>query len=88
MSDQKIFEAVRTVITQTLAESNRKANALTCETLLSETRLDSLDWAVVVVRLQDMFGIDPFELGMSGDLKTIGDFASLYHRGLSDNQAA
>lgn len=43
--------------------------------------LDSLDFAEVVVRLEQRFGFDPFAHGMVERLQTVGDLAALYARG-------
>jgi acyl carrier protein len=40
--------------------------------------LESLDFAEVVVRLEQVFGKDPFANGTIPDLKTIGDLCEPY----------
>ena len=42
--------------------------------------MDSLDWAEVVIRLEEELGIDPFENQDAGsmELNTIADMVSLY----------
>ena len=40
--------------------------------------LDSLDWAAIVVRLEGVLGIDPFEEGVDRELKTIQDILGVY----------
>ena len=40
--------------------------------------LDSLDWAAIVVRLEGVLGIDPFEEGVDRELKTIQDIVGVY----------
>ena len=87
MLDQQIFETVKSVIVQTLTEKGMPADTLTYDTPLGQTGLDSLEWAVVVVQLQDTLNIDPFELGINGELQTVSDLATLYVRGLKDNAA-
>jgi acyl carrier protein len=52
--------------------------------LSSETRLDgslgleSLDFAEIVVRLEQVFGKDPFSSGTIPELSTLGDLCALY----------
>ena len=88
MSDQQIFDTVKTIIIQTLEAEERTPGVIAPDTALNETGLDSLEWAVVVVQLEDLLNIDPFEMGIEGVLLTVGDLASLYVRGLSQNKAA
>ena len=40
--------------------------------------LDSLDYAELVVRLEQQFGKDPFSEGTPGEIQTVLDLASLY----------
>ncbi len=40
--------------------------------------LESLDYAELVVRLEEVFGIDPFAEGIPPNLQTVGDLAKLY----------
>jgi acyl carrier protein len=42
--------------------------------------LDSLDFAEVVVRLEQAFGFDPFSSRAIDQLRTIDDLAALYRR--------
>jgi acyl carrier protein len=44
--------------------------------------LDSLDWAAIVVRLEGVLGIDPFEAGVDRELKTIQDIVGVYEDAL------
>jgi acyl carrier protein len=52
--------------------------------LSAETRLDgslgleSLDFAEIVMRLEQVFGKDPFSDGTIPELSTLGDLCSLY----------
>ena len=43
-----------------------------------ELGLDSLDWATVVVRLDEETGMDPFRQGVDRELQTIADLVDLY----------
>lgn len=52
---------------------------MTAETPFDRTiGLESMDFAEVVVRLEEEFGRDPFSLGSVFDIRTLGDMAALY----------
>lgn len=52
---------------------------LTDDLLLNETGFDSLAFAILVARLEDDLGIDPFTVSESTTtILTIGDFVRLY----------
>lgn len=79
---------VRSLITQELqlvaVEQGRMLPPLTDEIKLVELGLDSLGLAVVVIRLADVLGLDPFGSGKSADSPvTLGEFVRMYER-LSD----
>lgn len=60
-------------------EQHRKLARLSDDMKLLESGLDSLSFALIVARLEDSLGIDPFDAG--DDVKfpvTFGDFVSLY----------
>ena len=42
--------------------------------------LESIDFAEVVLRLEECFGVDPFANGVPANLRTLGDLAALYSR--------
>ena len=53
--------------------------ALSLDTVLDGSLgLESLDFAVAVVRLEEIFGTDPFADGVPGDIRTIADLCRLY----------
>jgi acyl carrier protein len=61
-------------------ETNRTLADLSDELPLRESGLDSLGFAMVVVRLDDLLGVDPFE-GNEGAFEfplTYGDLVRLY----------
>jgi acyl carrier protein len=69
---------------QVAVEQRRKLARLSDETKLMDSGLDSLSFALIVARLEDALGVDPF--GTTDDVKyptTFGDFVKLYekHRG-------
>lgn len=64
---------------QVAEEQNRLLAPLTDELPLLESGLDSLCFAVIVARLEDVLGVDPFT--NSGDAPfpvTLGDFIQSY----------
>jgi len=64
---------------QVAVEQNRKLARLSDELKLLDSGLDSLSFALIVARLEDALGYDPFEV--ADDLKfpvTFGEFVKLY----------
>jgi acyl carrier protein len=47
---------------------------------LNETGFDSLAFAILVARLEDDLGIDPFTVAGNATLVTVGDFVRLYEK--------
>ena len=45
---------------------------------LNETGFDSLGFAILVARLEDDLGVDPFTLSDAGFPLTVGDFIKAY----------
>lgn len=68
-------------ITQVAAEQGKQLAPLTDELLLLDSGLDSLCLAVIVARLEDELGTDPFSTGDDDAFPvTIGDLVMLYER--------
>ena len=66
------FEAVA-------AEQNRKLAPLSDSLPLLDSGLDSLSFAIIVARLEDALGVDPFSADEPVDFPvTLGDFVRLY----------
>lgn len=65
---------------ENVAKEQRKSLApLTDDLILTESGLDSLAFAVIVSRLEDALGFDPFTTSEGGDLPvTLGEFVQLY----------
>ena len=66
-------------IAEIAAEQNKKLAPLTDDLVLLESGLDSLAFAVLVARLEDVLGFDPFTA--SDDVYypvTLGDFIRFY----------
>jgi len=80
MNKRAVVEAT---IVQVAAEQSKVLPALSDGLLLINSGLDSLCLAVIVARLEDELGLDPFS---SMDIlefpKTIGDFVGLYEHAL------
>jgi acyl carrier protein len=73
--------SVRATITslfeQVAREQQRKLSPLSDDLRLLESGLDSLSFALIVARLEDKLGIDPFDTAESFPV-TFGDFVRLY----------
>jgi acyl carrier protein len=70
---------VITEIEQIAEQHQKKLAPLTDESILMNSGLDSLCFAVLVARLEDRLGIDPFST--SDDISfpvTLGDFVRVY----------
>jgi acyl carrier protein len=64
---------------QVALEQKRKLARLTDDLKLLDSGLDSLSFALIVIRLEEALGFDPFD--ESGEMKfpvTFGDFVKLY----------
>lgn len=64
---------------QVATEQNKTLPALSDDLPLLESGLDSLCFAIIVARLEDALGIDPF--GAADEIEfpvTVGDFIKLY----------
>jgi acyl carrier protein len=75
--------SVRSTVTaqfeQVAAEQKRKLAPLTDELRLLDSGLDSLSFALIVMRLEEGLGFDPFDVG--DDVRfpvTFGDFVKMY----------
>jgi acyl carrier protein len=67
-------------IEQIATEQNKKLAPLKDDLLLAESGLDSLAVAVLVARLEDLFGFDPFSTSDDNAHypMTFGDFVNFY----------
>ena len=75
--------SVRSTITsqfqQVAVEQERILAPLADELKLVQSGLDSLSFAIIVARLEDSLGIDPFSAAEAVDFPvTFGDFVRLY----------
>jgi acyl carrier protein len=64
---------------QVAQEQNKILATLQPETMLIESGLDSLCMAIIVARLEDALGVDPFNTAEDVDFPvTLGDFVKFY----------
>ena len=75
--------SVRSTITsqfqQVAVEQERTLSPLSDELKLVQSGLDSLSFAIIVARLEDSLGIDPFNASDAVEFPvTFGDFVKLY----------
>jgi acyl carrier protein len=74
---------VRSTVTaqfeQVAKEQGKRLAPLSDDLVLLESGLDSLCFAIIVARLEDALGIDPFSTAEDGHLPvTVGDFLRFY----------
>jgi hypothetical protein len=64
---------------QVAREQNRKLAPLSNDLVLMDSGLDSLCFAIVVARLEDSIGVDPFSSSEDARFPvTLGDFITFY----------
>jgi acyl carrier protein len=64
-------------------EQGRRLAPLKDELVLADSGLDSLGFAVLVARLEDRLGIDPFTAAEDAIFPvTLGDFVKVYEHGV------
>jgi acyl carrier protein len=70
---------ITTLFEQVAKEHDKKLSPLSDDLGLLESGLDSLCFAIIVARLEDALGIDPFSSAEDIGLPvTVGDFIKLY----------
>jgi acyl carrier protein len=78
-----VRETIVTQFEQVATEQRRKMARLSDDTKLVDSGLDSLSFALIVARLEDALGVDPFD--SADDVRfptTFGDFVKLYEKRL------
>ena len=71
--------AVLAQLEQVAKEQNKALAPLSDDLELMESGLDSLCFAIVVARLEDKLGVDPFSADEDVELPvTVGDFVKFY----------
>ena len=74
-----VKEAVIAEFEQVSQEQAKPLVELRDETMLLDSGLDSLCFAIVVARLEDRFGVDPFQVAEDDHFPvTFGQFVKLY----------
>lgn len=74
-----VRETITTQFQQVAVEQERKLAALADGLKLIDCGLDSLSFAIIVARLEDALGVDPFSADNATDFPvTFGDFVRLY----------
>ncbi len=64
---------------QVAREQNKPLIALADDTMLLESGLNSLCFAIIVARLEDALGVDPFQTAEDEKFPmTVGDFVKFY----------
>lgn len=76
-----IRETIIKELTELFEEDELELIELTDDVVLLDTELDSLGFAVLVTRLEDELGYDPFSL-MEEPVypETLGDFVAVYEK--------
>lgn len=74
-----IRATIKTQFEQVAVEQERKLSPLSDDLKLIDSGLDSLSFAIIVARLEDALGVDPFSSDKAVDFPvTFGDFVRLY----------
>jgi acyl carrier protein len=77
--DSVVRSTIQSLFEQVAAEQERRLATLTDDVRLIDCGLDSLSFAIIVVRLEDRLGVDPFSSAETTDFPvTFGDFVRLY----------
>ena len=78
-SREELTETIIDVIQETLALKGNPTASLTVDSNIDQSLgLESLDWAAIVVVLEEKTQVDPFQRGLQQELRTIGDLVDLY----------
>ena len=78
-SSMSIKETIVSQMRDIAREQDKKLATLTQDLVLLESGLNSLSFAILVARLEDALGVDPFSA--AEDVKfpvTLGDFVRIY----------
>jgi acyl carrier protein len=82
-----IKETITTTIQEVATQHEKTLAPITDDLGLFESGLDSLCWAVVVARLEDSLGVDPFATA-EGFPVTMGDFITMYENAVAVSKDA
>jgi acyl carrier protein len=74
-----VTSTIKSLFEQVANEQHRKLAPLTDDLKLLQSGLDSLSFAIIVARLEDQLGFDPFNAAAAVEFPvTFGDFLRLY----------
>ena len=80
-STTSVRSAITTQFQQVAREQDRMLAPLSDDLKLVQSGLDSLSFAIIVARLEDTLGVDPFNEAEAVEFPvTFGDFVRLYER--------
>jgi acyl carrier protein len=82
-----IKETVISEIEQIAEQHQKTLSPLTDDAILLNTGLDSLCFAVLVARLEDRLGVDPFSMDDIAFPVTLGDFVRVYENAAREHAA-
>jgi acyl carrier protein len=71
-------DRIKEILLEVFKDKGLAAPAITAETALDQLGLESLDFAQVVIRMEEITGKDPFATGTEYQIRTLSDFAVLY----------
>jgi acyl carrier protein len=74
-----VRSSIKSVFEEVAHEQQRKLAPITDDLKLLQSGLDSLGFALIVARLEERLGYDPFENARTFPI-TFGDFVDLYER--------
>ncbi len=78
-SREELTKTIIEVIQETLALKGSPPVSLTVDSNIDQSLgLESLDWAAIVVVLEERTLADPFQRGLKQELRTLGDLVDLY----------
>jgi hypothetical protein len=78
-ANMSVRSTIQSQFEHVAVEQERKLATLTDDLKLIDCGLDSLSFAIVVARLEDSLGVDPFSSDQAVDFPvTFGDFVRLY----------
>lgn len=75
----RVFDQVVACLAEVFANKGLSMPTVTVDTALDATLgLESLDYAELVVRLEDAFDLDPFDVASPPQVRKLGDLVALY----------
>ncbi len=75
----KMRSAILAIFQSVAKEQQKQLGPLSDDLPLLETGLDSLCMAIIVARLEDLVGFDPFDTEVENEFPvTVGDFVKFY----------